>query len=80
MKRRRSTDRDRKEWLAQAEQWDGRAVVTDPWNRCFIDADAYKRHVCEPVMADHDRLPSQCRALAVEGKEIPAPPQMGGGW
>lgn len=63
-----------RDWLRKSANWNGVAIVYDPYERVNIPADDYKRYVCEGVMSEHDAMSPAHRALACDGKEIPQSP------
>jgi hypothetical protein len=46
-----------KAWNEKADQWDGEAVVFNPWDKTYEPATDYQANIACPMMAWFDRLP-----------------------
>ena len=62
-------DAERKAWLKQAEQWDGVAVVFNPFERKYELAERYKDQLAAPMMAWFDRLPARERRRIANSRD-----------
>ena len=59
-----------KTWNEQADQWDGEAVVYNPFDRVYEPATQYQNNLARPMMSAFDRLPPHRRravANSVDG-------------
>lgn len=46
-----------KAWNERADQWDGEAVVFNPWDKTYEPAAQYQANIAGPMMAWFDRQP-----------------------
>jgi hypothetical protein len=48
---------ERRAWLREAENWNGEAVVFNPFDRTYEPATQYQANIVRPMMNWFDRLP-----------------------